>query len=138
MAVARDSRLIVGQRVRWAGEREVRASFADALPAVGCSCTDGAAVYAETDAPWAAWPEDAWPGVSIAKEETHTLEGINAGCPSGGVRTYRGRLKRRGRCFSRRAARLAEAVRRFVWHYNRRQRAINATPRLRDVLPLLF
>lgn len=71
--------------------------------------------------------------VSIAKEETFTIEGINAD-----LRTYLGRLKRRSRCFSRSVRSLAEAVRLFVWHYNRRQRAINANPRLRHTLPLLF
>jgi len=29
-------------------------------------------------------------------------------------------------------------VRLFVWHYNRRRRAINADRRYRDSLPLLF
>jgi len=102
--------------------------FADALPTVGRYCTDGAAVYQEV-----IWPEDAWHTVSIAKEETYTIEGINAD-----LRTYLGRLKRRSRCFSRSTERLTEAARLFVWHYNRRQRAINANPAYRNSLPLLF
>lgn len=128
IAVARDTRLIVGQRLMWAVNLATMQPFADTLPAVGRYCTDGAAVYQEV-----IWPEDAWHVVSIAKEETYTIEGINAD-----LRTYLGRLRRRSRCFSRSAAKLAEAVRLFVWHYNRRQRAINANPRLRHVLPLLF
>lgn len=112
----------------WAVDLDAMQPFADALPAAGRYCTDGAAVYGEV-----IWPEEAWHVVSIAKEESFTIEGINAD-----IRTYLGRLKRRSRCFSRSAARLAEAVRLFVWHYNRRQRAINANPRLRHTLPLLF
>jgi IS1 family transposase len=128
LAVARDTRLIVGQQIMWTVDLETMQPFADALPAVGRYCTDGAAVYGEV-----IWPEDAWHVVSIAKEETFTIEGINAD-----VRTYLGRLKRRSRCFSRSVAKLAEAVRLFVWHYNRRRRAININPAYRDALPLLF
>ena len=73
VAVARDTRLIVGQRVMWAVDLAAMQPFADALPAVGRYCTDGAAVYPEV-----IWPEDAWHAVSIAKEETYTIEGINA------------------------------------------------------------
>jgi hypothetical protein len=131
--VARDTRLIVGQRVMWAVDLDAMQPFADALPAVGRYCTDGAAVDAEV-----IWPEDAWHVVSIAKEETYTIEGINAGRPPGSMRTYLGRLKRRSRCFSRSMAKLAEAVRLFVWHDNRRQRVINANPAYRSALPLLF
>jgi len=54
------------------------------------------------------------------------------------MRTYLGRLKRRSRCFSRSAAKLAEAVRLFVWHDNRSRRLINANPAYRNSLPLLF
>lgn len=79
------------------------------------------------------WPEDAWHVVSIAKEETYTIEGINAD-----IRTYLGRLKRRSRCFSRSVEKLAEAVRLSVWHDNRRQRVINSNPRLRHTPPLLL
>jgi len=131
--VARDTRLIVGQRVMWAVDLAAMQPFADGLPAVGRYCTDGAAVYGEV-----IWPEGAWHVISVAKEETYTIEGINAGCPLGSMRTYLGRLKRRSRCFSRSAAKLAEAVRLFVWHYNRRRRLINANPAYRNSLPLLF
>ncbi len=132
-AAARDTRLIVGQRVMWAVDLAAMQPFAAMLPAVGQYCTDGAAVYGEAGALWAAWPEDAWHAVSIGEEQTYTIEGINAD-----LRTYLGRLKRRSRCFSRSAAESAEAVRLFVWYHNRRQRLINANPAYRGVLPLLF
>ncbi len=128
VAVARDSRLIVGQWVTrvvdWVGTQ----FFADTLPVAQRYCTDGGAVY-----PVVAWPEDGTHVLSVNKDETDTIEGINAD-----LRTYLGRLKRRSRCFSRSAAKLEEAVRLFVWHYNRRRRLINAHPAYRDALPLLF
>jgi IS1 family transposase len=111
----------------WAVDLETMQPFADTLPAVGRYCTDGAAVYGKV-----VWPEDEWHVVLLAKE-TFTLEGINAD-----LRTYLGRLKRRSRCFSRSAARLAEAILLFLWHYNRGQRLINAKARLRHTLPLFF
>ena len=131
--MTRGTRLIVGQRVIWAVDLDAMQPFADTLRAAGRYCTDGAAVYGEAGALWAAWPGDAWHVVSITEKETFTIEGINAD-----VHTYLARLKRRSPCFSRRAARLAEAIRLFVWHYNRRQWAINANPRLRHALPPLF
>lgn len=128
VAVARESRLIVGQWVTrvvdWVGTQ----FFADSLPMAARYCTDGGAVY-----PVVAWPGEGAHVLSVHKDETYTIEGINAD-----LRTYLGRLKRRSRCFSRGEARLAEAVRLFVWHYNRRRRAINANPAYRDALPLLF
>ncbi len=83
----------------WTVDLDAMQPFADTLPAVGRYCTDGAAVYGEV-----IWPDDAWHTVSIAKEETYTIEGINAD-----LRMYLGRLKRRSRCFNRSAAKLAEA-----------------------------
>lgn len=128
VAVARESRLIVGQWVTpvvdWVGTQ----FFADTLPVAQRYCTDGGPVY-----PVVAWPEEGTHIVCMQKEETYTIEGINAD-----LRTYLGRLKRRSRCFSRSAAKLEEAVRLFVWHYNRRRRLINTNPAYRDALPLLF
>src|SRR4051812_20885418 len=105
--------MIVGEWVTPLFETAGMQTMADGLPEAGRYCTDGAEVYPGTGALWAAWPEGAWHVVSIAKEETYTIEGINAD-----LRTYLGRLKRRSRCFSRRLEKLAEAVRLFVWHYN--------------------
>lgn len=128
IAVARASRLIVGEWVTPVFETRGMQTMADDLPEAGRYCTDGSEVY-----PGIIWPEGAWHVVSVAKEETYTIEGINAD-----LRTYLGRLKRRSRCFSRRIEKLAEAVRLFVWHYNRRQRVINANQAYRGTLPLLF
>jgi len=61
------------------------------------------------------------------------MEGINAD-----LRTYRGRLKRCSRCFSRSIEKLREPVRLFVWHHHRRRRGINANRTYRNTLPLLF
>jgi insertion element IS1 protein InsB len=128
IAVARGSRLIVGEWVTAVFDVPGMQGMADRLPEASRYCTDGAEVYPEI-----IWPDAAWHVVSIAKEETYTIEGINAD-----LRTYLGRLKRRSRCFSRSIETLREAVRLFVWHYNRRRRVINANPQYRDTLSLRF
>ena len=128
IAVARASRLIVGEWVTGSFDVPGMQAMADTLPEASRYCTDGSEVY-----PAIVWPEAAWHQISIAKEDTYTVEGINAD-----LRTYLGRLKRRSRCFSRSMERLREAVRLFVWHHNRRRRLINANPGYRDSLPLLF
>ncbi len=133
IAVARQSRLIVGEWVTRMFDVPGMQAMADALPEASRYCTDGAEVYPEAGALRAAWPDGARHHVSIAKEETDTIEGINAD-----LRTYLGRLKWRSRCFSWSLEKLREAVRLFVWHYNRRHRLINADPQYRDSLPLLF
>lgn len=128
VAVARETRLVVGTWVTpvvdWVGTQ----CFADTLPAAARFCTDGATVY-----PVVVWPEPGRHVLSINKDETYTIEGVNAD-----LRTYLGRLKRRSRCFSRSVEKLNEAIRLFVWHYNRRRRVTNAQPQLRHTLPLLF
>ena len=128
IAVARESRLIVGAWVTPVFDAGGMQVLADTLPEAARYCTDGSDVY-----PVIVWPEAAWHQLSIGKEETYTIEGINAD-----LRTYLGRLKRRSRCFSRSIEKLREAVRLFVWHYNRRRRVINANPTYRNTLPLLF
>jgi len=128
IAVAHASRLIVGEWVTPIFDALGMQAMADRLPEAGRYCTDGSEVY-----PGIIWPDEAWHVVSIAKEETYTIEGVNAD-----LRTYLGRLKRRSRCFSRSMEKLREAVRLFVWHYNCRQRVINANPTYRGTLPLLF
>jgi len=120
IAVARESRLIVGEWGTWVFDMPGMQALADTLPEASRYCTDGAEVYPEI-----IWPDAAWHVVSIAKEETYTIEGINAD-----LRTYLGRLKRRSRCFSRRIEKLREAVRLFVWHDNRRRRVHQCDPRL--------
>lgn len=128
LAVARHSRLIVGCRVlrnlSWTAMQEL----VDHLPAATRYCSDGLALYGEL-----MWPPTSEHLVSVGKEQTYTIESLNAD-----LRTYLGRLKRRSRCFSRCWEALTRAVRLFVWHYNRRRRVILAHPHMRNALPLLF
>jgi hypothetical protein len=51
VAVARATRLIVGQQLMRAVDLDTMQLFADTLPAAGRYCTDGAAVYGEAGAP---------------------------------------------------------------------------------------
>ncbi len=107
--------------------------YADELPFANRYCADELTVYSEL-----LWPPNPLGGnssyvVSYGKDETYTIEGVNAD-----LRTYLGRLKRRSRCFSRCIHALSRAVRLFVWHYNRRQRTYLANPRLKGNLCLLF
>ena len=108
-------------------------SYADELPFADRYCTDELSVYSEL-----LWPPNPAGGnssyvVSYGKEETYTIEGVNAD-----LRTYLGRLKRRSRCFSRCIHALRRAVHMFVWHYNRRQRVYLANPTLKGNLCLYF
>ena len=127
MAVARESRLIVGclvlKNLSWGALQE----FTDRLPKADRYCTDGMATYQQL-----MWPDGSEHIVSQGKEETFTIESLNAD-----LRTYLGRLKRRSRCFSRSWEALTKAIRLFVWHYNRRRRIILAHPKYRNALPLL-
>lgn len=105
--------------------------FAVGLPCAERFCTDELAVYGDI-----MWPPDGQGErssyvISYGKEQTYTIEGVNAD-----LRTYLGRLKRRSRCFSRCIEALRRAMRLFVWHYNRRQRAYLANPILKGSLPL--
>lgn len=138
VAVSRYSRLIVGAQVMWERSWQNMQGVADGLPQANCYCSDDLAVYSEL-----LWPDrpDYEQGdegnsehiISYGKEETHTIEGVNAD-----LRTYLGRLKRRSRCFSRCINALSRAIRLFVWHYNRRQRAIALNLRLKGNLSLVF
>jgi insertion element IS1 protein InsB len=109
-------------------EWEAMQDFVDGLPRAARYCSDQAAVYQEV-----LWPAGSEHVISRGKEETHTIESLNAN-----LRTYLGRLKRRSRCFSRSLEALRAAVRLFVWHHNRRQRVYNAHPQYRRALPLVF
>jgi insertion element IS1 protein InsB len=133
MSVARESRLVVGTAVLETRDWEVLQDYADSLVPAARYCSDDLAVYDEVL--WPDTPEGTASShvISIAKEETYTIEGINAD-----LRTYLGRLKRRSRCFSRSLEALRRAVRLFVWHYNRRQRILNSNPKLKSHLCLLF
>ena len=128
MAVARDTRLIVGCCVMKERSWVAMQQFVDRLPTASRYCSDALAVYEEL-----IWPDGSTHVVSQKKEQTYTIESLNAD-----LRTYLGRLKRRSRCFSRCWQALARAVRLFVWHYNRRRRIILQHPQsqYRNGLPL--
>jgi IS1 family transposase len=126
MAVARDSRLIVGCCVMKERSWIAMQQFVERLPHAVRYCSDALPVYQEL-----LWPEGSEHVISQKKEETFTIESLNAD-----LRTYLGRLKRRSRCFSRCWQALTRAVRLFVWHYNRRRRIILQHPHYRNGLPL--
>jgi IS1 family transposase len=131
--VARESRLIVGADVMEDRSWERMQAYADELPLAYHYCTDELAVYGEV-----LWPPNPQGGpssyvVSYGKDETYTIEGVNAD-----LRTYLGRLKRKSRCFSRSLHALRRALRMFVWYYNRRRRAYISNPRLKGNLCLLY
>lgn len=128
MAVARDTGLIVGQAVSLDRSLETLQALVDRLPAAERYASDGHAAYAEV-----IWPEGGQYVLSRGKEETHTIESVNAN-----LRTYLGRLARHSRCFSRSLESLRRAVQLFVYHYNQRQRLYLAHPSYRGRLPLLF
>ena len=128
MAVARDTGLIVGQAVSLDRGLETLQAVADTLPVARRYASDGHAAYSEV-----LWPEGGQYVLSVGKEETHTIESVNAN-----LRTYLKRLARRQRCFSRSLEALRRAVRLFVYHYNLRQRLYLAHPSYRGCLPLLF
>ena len=128
MAVARATRLIVGQAVLAERTQLEMQKLVDRLPLAERYCTDGFSNYAEM-----VWPQESQHVLSHLKEETYTIEGVNAD-----LRTYLKRLARRSRCFSRSMVALSEALRLFVWHYNRRQRLINLNQRYKGQLCLVF
>jgi hypothetical protein len=111
-AVARDTGLIVGAQVleelSWEGMQAV----VDTLPAATNYCTDQSTIYPDLD-----WPQGSAHVISKYKEQTHTIESLNAN-----LRHYLKRLARKTRCFSKCITALRKAVRLFVWYYNRRQR----------------
>lgn len=111
-AVARDTRLIVGAQVLEELSWEQVQSVIDTLPPAQHYCTDQSPIY-----PDLLWPEGSAHIISKAKEQTHTIESLNAN-----LRHYLKRLCRRTRAFSKCLQALRRAVRLFVWFYNRRQR----------------
>ncbi len=129
MGVSRVSGLITGCAVMEERSQEKMQGFVDELPPALFYCSDGFSIYRDL-----IWPLESTHLIPFGKEQTHTIESINAQ-----LRTYLGRLKRRSRCFSRCIKALWQSVRLFVWHYNRRQRKINTDPKkYKNRLPLLF
>jgi IS1 family transposase len=128
VAVARETRLIVGQAVVTHRSQAELQKLVDELPQAARCCTDGFTNYAEL-----IWPQPSEHVISHLKQEIYTIEGVNAD-----LRTYLGRLARRRRCFSRSIKALSKALGLFTWYYNRRQRLINANPRFKSHLYLVF
>jgi insertion element IS1 protein InsB len=133
VSVARESRLIVGASVMEERSWENMQAYADELPFANRYCTDELAVYGEVLWPPNSQGQNSSYVISYGKDETYTIEGVNAD-----LRTYLGRLKRRSRCFSRCIHALSRALRLFVWYYNKRQRAYNANSHLKGNLCLLY
>lgn len=128
VALARSTGLVVGQQVSEDRGWETLQTLAETLPPAPRYTSDGYVAY--TDLRWPAGGEHV---VSIRKEETHTIERLNAN-----LRTYLKRLARRSRCFSRSLEALRRAVHLFVHFYNLRQRLYLAHPVLKGHLPLLY
>lgn len=110
--MARDTRLIVGAQVLEELSWEQVQAVIDTLPPAQHYCTDRSPIY-----PDLLWPQGSSHIISKAKEQTHTIESLNAN-----LRHYLKRLCRRTRAFSKCIQALRRAVRLFVWFYNRRQR----------------
>lgn len=127
VAVSRTTGLIVGQQVSQDRSLATLQAVVDTLPPARRYTSDGHAAYAEL-----VWPENSQHVISLGKEETYTIESLNAN-----LRTYLKPLARRSRCFSRSLDALRRAVRLFVYYYNQRQRLYLAHPGLRGHLPLL-
>lgn len=87
MAVNRRTGLIVGEQVCQDRGLDTLQATVDTLPAVQRYASDGPAAYAEV-----VWPEGSQHGISLGKEETYTIESLNAN-----LRTYLKRLARRSR-----------------------------------------
>jgi IS1 family transposase len=100
------------EELSWENVQEV----VDSLPPAKHYCTDQSAIY-----PDVLWPEGSSHVVSKSKEQTHTVESLNAN-----LRHYLKRLCRKTRAFSKCIQALRRAVRLFVWFYNRRQRIVLA------------
>lgn len=115
-AIARDSGLVVAMQVLEEREWEQMQQVVDTLPQAENYCSDGCSIYPDLD-----WPPGSTHIISKGKEQTHTIESLNAN-----LRHYLKRLARKTRCFSKSLEALVRSVRLFAWYYNRRQRVIIA------------
>jgi hypothetical protein len=115
------------EELAWEGMQEV----VDTLPQARSYCSDRSSIYPDLH-----WPQGSTHVISQAKEQTHTIESLNAN-----LRHYLKRLARRTRCFSKCFHALARSVKLFAWYYNRRQRVIlanNLSRYRRSCLSLYF
>jgi len=71
--------------------------------------------------------------VSVGKRDTHTIEGRNSE-----LRHYLARLHRKTKCYSKSLDGSSQAVKLFVWDWNRCQRRCLAEPKLKGKPCLLY
>jgi len=124
--VERYSGVIVGHAVLTDIDAATLADVVAALPRADHYYSDG----------WKAYQAIAWPGlheVSVGKRDTHTVEGRNSE-----LRHYLARLRRKTKCYSKSVKALAQAIKLFVYGWNRRQLRYLAEPKLKGKLCLLF
>ncbi len=115
-AIARDTGLVVAMQVLEERQWEDMQQVVDTLPKAENYCSDACSIYPDLD-----WPIGSTHVISKGKEQTHTIESLNAN-----LRHYLKRLARKTRCFSKSFDALLRSVRLFAWYYNRRQRVIIA------------
>ena len=102
------------EALQWEAMQEV----VESLPPAESYCSDRSPIY-----PDLMWPEGSTHVISHGKEQTHTIESLNANLRAN-LRHYLKRLARRTRCYSKCFKALARSIRLFAWYYNRRQRVI--------------
>ena len=108
--VERLTRCIVGWCVVWERTQDIAQALVDAAPQAVLYFSDDFSTYSTLIYT---------PGLHIAmpdKSQTYSVEGDNAE-----LRHYLARLARRSRCFSRSLQALQQAVKLFVFAWNRRQ-----------------
>jgi hypothetical protein len=123
--VDRATRCLVGWAVSLDRSVDVMQSVADGGP-------DAAITYSDA---YEGYVNLAYAGqhiVSEGKDDTYTVEGVNAD-----LRHYLARLARRSRCFSRSLDALRTAVKLFVYYFNQRCLARSAHPAYADSVPLV-
>lgn len=127
LATTRERRLIVGHAILQHIDAATLQYAVEPLPQAKRYFSDGLRSYQQVT-----WPEPGEHEVSVGKNDTYTIEGMNAQ-----LRHYLARLRRKTRCFSKSLTALAEAVALFVYGWNRRQRLLLANPKLKNKLCLL-
>ena len=123
--VDRASRCLVGWAVTAERTPEIMQQVADDGPEATTTYSDGyegylGLIYAGQHV------------VSDGKDDTYTVEGINAD-----LRHYLARLARRTRCFSRSLEALRTAIRLFAYYFNQRCLERLAHPAYAQTMPLV-
>lgn len=117
-AVERETRCIVGYDVAFDRESPRLQALVDRSPQAKRSYSDDLASY--TNLVYYPGKHQALPD----KRETYSVEADNAE-----LRHYLGRLARRSRCFTRAIGALRDAIKLFVYAWNRRQLFRRAHPK---------